>query len=287
MTRPSYARWQRTGITRSENKVASMAAGKIYSPPALLWHGIRCGSRVVKGKMARPRNTKASPAPANRAAPDLAEKQSESNLPEPPRGRRAQRTAEKRNRITQVASEYIAKHGFEELSVEAIAAEAGISVGGIYRYIGTKTDLLVMACQDIYDGLREHLAQITHGPGDHLARLVSALDYYFVSSEHNRRKIRMMYREYRRLPPLAQEDYKNREAAISDVFADLIRSGISQEVFQDVNIHALAYDIILLGHLPALKGWAIRSRVTSDEWRKEQINLIISRLTSHRVSDRA
>ena len=174
--------------------------------------------------------------PADSAAPGSAERRPASGKAEPPRGRRAQRTAEKRSRITQVASEYIAKHGFEALSVEAIASEAGISVGGIYRYIGTKTDLLVMACQDIYDGLRERLAQITHGPGDHLTRLVSALDHYLAASEHNRRKIRMMYREYRRLPPLAQEDYKNRETAISDVFADLIRSGISQGVFNEVNV---------------------------------------------------
>ncbi|HKT72213.1 MAG TPA: TetR/AcrR family transcriptional regulator [Steroidobacteraceae bacterium] len=195
-----------------------------------------------------------------------------------PRGRRAQRTAEKRSRITQVASEYIVKHGFEALSVEEVAAEAGISVGGIYRYIDTKTDLLVMACQDIYDGLREQLAQTTHGPGDHLTRLTSALDHYFAASERNRRKIRMMYREYRRLPPLVQEAYKNRETAISDVFSDLVRSGISQGVFKDVNLHALAYDIILLGHLPALKSWAVSTRITSEELRKEQIALIVSRL---------
>ena len=208
----------------------------------------------------------------------MAEKQPGSGLVELPRGRRAQRTAEKRSRITQVASDYITKHGFEALSVEDIAAEAGISVGGIYRYIETKTDLLVMACQDIYDGLREQLAQITHGPGDHLTRLASALDYYFTASERNRHKILMMYREYRRLPPLAQEDYKNREMAISDVFADLIRSGVSQGVFNRVNVHALAYDIILLGHLPALKSWAVRARMTSEDWRKEQVALIVSRL---------
>lgn len=198
---------------------------------------------------------------------------------EQPGGRRAQRTAEKRSRITQVASEHIAKHGFEKLSVEAVAAEAGISVGGIYRYIDTKADLLVMACQDIYDGLRDQLSDITHGPAPHLTRLVGALDHYFLTSERNRRKIRIMYAEYRRLPAPAQEEYKNREAAISNVFADLIKSGISQGVFNEVNFHALAYDIILLGHLPALKSWAIRRRMSYEEWRKEQIALIVSRLT--------
>lgn len=216
----------------------------------------------------------------------MAEKRPKSGSSEQPRGRRALRTAEKRSRITQVASEHIAKHGFEELSVEAIAAEAGISVGGIYRYIGTKNDLLVMACQDIYDGLREQLAQITLGPGDHLTRLIAALDYYFVSTQRNRRKIRMMYREYRRLPPLAQEHYKNRETAICDVFADLIKSGIAQGAFNEVNLHALAYDIILLGHLPALKSWAMRTRVSNEEWRKEQVALIVSRLAPSSSKER-
>ena len=224
--------------------------------------------------MARP-TKKRSALPSVDSAIIEADKKRPTKLPS---GRRAHRTAEKRSRITQVAAEYIVKHGFEALSVEEIAMESGISVGGIYRYIDTKTDLLVMACQDIYDGLREQLAQITHGPGDHLTRLNSALDHYFGSSQRNRQKIRMMYREYRRLPPVAQEHYKNRETAISDVFSDLIKSGISQGVFNAVNPQVLAYDIILLGHLPALKSWAIRTWMSSEEWKTEQIALIVSRL---------
>jgi AcrR family transcriptional regulator len=79
-------------------------------------------------------------------------------------GSRAERSAQRRGHITAVATQQIMERGFENLSVNDLAAAVGISVGGMYRYINTKTDLLVMVCQDIYGGLRDQLGDLAAGP---------------------------------------------------------------------------------------------------------------------------
>ncbi|HJQ48166.1 MAG TPA: TetR/AcrR family transcriptional regulator [Amycolatopsis sp.] len=193
-------------------------------------------------------------------------------------GTRAERSAERRNQITAVATQQIMERGFENLSVNDLAAAVGISVGGMYRYIATKTDLLVMVCQDIYGGLRDELGDLAAGPEPVEEKLPRAIDVYLRSCDAKGAQIAMMYREYRSLPPEAQQEYKQRELAIANIFVDLIRSGIRHRKFRPVDASVLATDIIFLGHMPSLKGWALRGTVGSDELRREQTALVMSRL---------
>lgn len=193
----------------------------------------------------------------------------------PPKSRKS---SQRRDLITEVASQYITERGFESLSINDLATAAGISVGGMYRYISSKTDLLVMVCQGIYDGLRDELAEIAVSEGTYAARLGEAIEHYLRTCEGNRRQIAMMYREYRRLPPEAQAHYQRREQAIADVFSDLVRSGVRHGAFRHVDATVLAFDIIFLGHLPAFKQWATREAVSGPELRREQVELILSRV---------
>lgn len=180
--------------------------------------------------------------------------------------------------ITQAAAREIIEHGFDDLSVSDIAAAAGLSVGGIYRYITTKTDLLVMVCKGIYDGVRESLGEIAAGEGTFEERMTAALNFYLMESQAKRTQIAMVYREYRRLPEDAQRFFMQREQSIADVFGDLIRAGAKTGAFRPVDAAILSFDIVLLGHLPAFKGWALHGVVSDDEVRREQITLILSRL---------
>lgn len=193
-------------------------------------------------------------------------------------GIRAARSAERRERIIEVASRQIIERGFENLSVNDLAAAIGMSVGGMYRYINTKTDLLVMACYDIYGELRDELGDIAASAQPIEDKLARAIDVYLCACQTKQAQIAMMYREYRSLPGDAQQEYKERERAVANVFADLIRAGIRHGVFSPVDVAVLAMDIIFLGHMPAFKWWALRDTVVIDELRREQIALVMSRL---------
>jgi hypothetical protein len=69
-----------------------------------------------------------------------------------------------------------------------------------------------------------------------------------------------------------------REVAIAGLFADLIAAGIAAGELRSVEPFVLAYDIVLLGHLPALKGWALRGRVTEEELTARQLDLLMATL---------
>jgi hypothetical protein len=64
------------------------------------------------------------------------------------------------------------------------------------------------------------------------------------------------------------------------VFADLIGSGVRRGIFAEVDPLVLAEDIVLLGHLPALKGWALRGEVDPEVLRDEQVKLILARVNN-------
>lgn len=192
--------------------------------------------------------------------------------------RRSRKSVERLDKITQAATQEIIEHGYDNLSVSTIASAAGLSVGGIYRYITTKNDLLVMVCKNIYDGVREQLGEIVAGEPPFDQRLTLAIDFYLRECESKRSQVAMVYREYRRLPTDAQRFFMQREKAIADVFADLIRAGAKAGAFRPVDATVLSFDIVLLGHLPAFKSWALGGVVTSDELRREQIALVLSRV---------
>jgi len=194
------------------------------------------------------------------------------------RTEKSPRSREKLDHITRVAAREITEHGFDSLAVSDIASAAGVSVGGIYRYITTKTDLLVMVCRGIYDGVREQLGEIVAGDDPLDQRLATAVDLYLRECEGQREQIAMVYREYRNLPQDAQQFFMQRESAIADVFADLIRAGCKRGTFQPVDATVLAMDIVFLGHMPSFKGWALRGVVTDEEFRREQVALVMSRV---------
>lgn len=125
-----------------------------------------------------------------------------------------------------------------------------MSVGGLYRYIRTKADLLTLVCEDIYGELASALRALAADGAD----LIDVSEAYLQACATNRKLILLMYREYRHLPREAQERYEDREEEIVVILRELASASTADAADPD----ALARDIVLLGHLPALKGWALR-----------------------------
>ncbi len=189
------------------------------------------------------------------------------------------RPAQRRELLVTTASRHMIERGFEGFSVNTLAEDVGMSVGGMYRYIKTKSDLLVMACEDIYGGLREQLAEVTTGENPLPDRLRAAIGLYLRSCLTHQDQILLTYREYRNLPRDAQRRYMDREKGIAGVFTDIITAGIRRGIFSPGASPALlAEDIIVLGHLPALKAWALRNEVTAVDLIRQHTELIMSRL---------
>jgi len=179
--------------------------------------------------------------------------------PETPLARNSPPTKRDRlERIVTGAARLFRDRGYESTSINDLAAELEISVGGLYRYITTKSDLLVMVCEDIYGDLPEVLAAVAARPGAAKPRLVNLVHTYLESCVAHRALILLMYREYRHLPKEAQARFIEREHNIAELVATSIAAAIAAGEFVAADPWLLARNIVLLGHLPALKSWEVR-----------------------------
>src|SRR5881397_2915259 len=84
-----------------------------------------------------------------------------------------------RDRIVRAALQVFAEHGFHRATMQDIVRASGLSVGAIYTYFKSKSDLILAGCDLITDQelaqLAERLAVVT-GYRD---RVAAAVGYWF------------------------------------------------------------------------------------------------------------
>ncbi|MBQ5969352.1 MAG: TetR/AcrR family transcriptional regulator [Clostridia bacterium] len=73
---------------------------------------------------------------------------------------------EKRNKILEVATREFAACGFENANINTIAKKAGVSVGSLYKYFDTKSDLFLTTVSFGIDTLEQLLEQVTSNDED-------------------------------------------------------------------------------------------------------------------------
>jgi AcrR family transcriptional regulator len=93
----------------------------------------------------------------------------EAGTPEAEMGRRrtVKPKGERRQDILDAALELFVENGFEDTTVQQIAARAGVAAGTVYLYFGSKRDVLLGLHEEFHQGMEERFLETT---GDFLAR---------------------------------------------------------------------------------------------------------------------
>lgn len=190
---------------------------------------------------------------------------------------RADRVAARRRLLVDLTIKIIREKGFDELSVNELAERASISVGGLYRYIKTKSDLLVMVYDEINLGIDQTMITKVSQVQGATEKLRVAFLAYWNACWDGAQPVLLAYREWQSLPKPAQRRFVTKEDQVAEYFCDLIRTGVASKEFADVNPRLLAVEMVMLAQLKALKGWAVRgferSEMFADHWQ-----LVVSRL---------
>jgi TetR/AcrR family transcriptional regulator, cholesterol catabolism regulator len=192
-------------------------------------------------------------------------------------GIRQERSRQRRHHLSQVVMQLIHERGFDAVSVNEVAKRAAMSIGGLYRHITTKSDLLEMVCDEINDNLIEDMIAAAEVARGVKSKLEAAIRTYWERHWDAAPSILVAYREYQSLGEEAKKRYTAEERRIAEFFGDLIRAGVAVEEFRKVDDRLLAHEIILLAHMRALKGWVFEGR-TRDFVLAEHLDLIFSRL---------
>ena len=186
--------------------------------------------------------------------------------------------AEQRSRqLLDAAARLMEREGSEAVSMQALAAEAGVSVGLIYRYFGSKTDILLAVITQVLDAFAAQVpASIAEAGEDPVRRLAAAFAAYCRVIDEYRHAAVLTYRESKSLDAADRERIKRLEVETSQPLRDTVRAGVESGALRAADPDLVAYNLLLLAHAWALKHWYFEQTKTLESYIRAQLALALS-----------
>ncbi len=192
---------------------------------------------------------------------------------------RQARAKQRSRQLLEAAARLMEREGSQGVSMQALAAEAGVSVGLIYRYFGSKDDVLLAVILDVLDAfVRQVPAAVDAAGEDPAARLAAAFAAYCAVIDQHRHAAVLTYRESKSLGEEGRTRIKELEEETSEPLRRLVREGIEAGVFVEHDPDLVAYDLLLLAHAWALKHWHFERTLTLEDYVRSQTALLFRAL---------
>lgn len=186
---------------------------------------------------------------------------------------------QQRQHIVETAFQVFAERGYEKTTVREIAAKAGMTPGNIYRYVGSKDDILHLLCQRAYDDTQ----RITITFNENLTKDMSVLEAlnrsiinYLKMSDQQSNAFLFYDRNVQSLSEQDRTLVRNTWIELVSFFEKLIRKGARKGEFEVKYPALLAHNIASLGHDWALRKWYLSKRYTLKEFSDKQIEMVMS-----------
>lgn len=196
---------------------------------------------------------------------------------------RQARTAARSAQLLTATARLMERDGSNAVSMQAIAEQAGVSVGLIYRYFGGKEELLFAVIKDVLDEFATRVpAAIAVAGADPVERLAAAFRAYCVVIDEHRHAAVLTYRESKTLSAEHRLQIKNLEVSTSEPLRHLLREGIESGLLAPVDVDLTAYNLLLIAHGWALKHWYFEKSLDVEEYIAKQTALTLHALVEPR-----
>lgn len=204
-----------------------------------------------------------------------------------PHGAARQARAEHRSRqLLDAAARLMERDGSEAVSMQALAAEAGVSVGLIYRYFGSKDDVLLAVITDVLDAFSTAVpAAIENAGDDPVRRLAAAFAAYCQVIDTHRHAAVLTYRESKSLDEGGRDRIKRLEVETSEPLRAAVRDGVEAGMLVAADPDLVAYNLLLLAHAWALKHWYFEQTRTLDSYIQDQLALALRAILADGLGD--
>jgi AcrR family transcriptional regulator len=195
---------------------------------------------------------------------------------DPDEAARRTRAEHRSAQLLGAAARLMERDGSQAVSMQAVAAEAGVSVGLIYRYFGGKDDLLLAVIVGVLDSFATRVPKAIEAAGDDpVRRLAAAFRAYCEVIDEHRHAAVLTYRETKSLSAEGRERLKELEVQTSEPLRGILREGIEAGVFVVPEVEIVAYDLLLLAHAWALKHWYFERTLGFDDYVTHQTALLL------------
>lgn len=196
---------------------------------------------------------------------------------------RAVRASSRRRQVLDAAVKVMQTTGFHQMSMQALADEANVSVGLIYKYFGGKEEILLATILDILDAFRNQLEPAMNAAGDDpIERLAAGIRRYVEIVDENLDAVVLTYRESRTLDQAGRNRIKELEIETSAPLRTTLEAGIAAGVMNDVDIDLMVFDIMMLAHAWALKHWHFGALYPLEEYIRLQTRFVLNTILPQR-----
>jgi TetR/AcrR family transcriptional regulator, cholesterol catabolism regulator len=192
-----------------------------------------------------------------------------------PEAVREARAQWRRAQIIEAATELMEEHGFHEMSVNALAKRADLSVGTIYQYVKDKSDILLLVIVDILDAYREDLPIAMQGRDDPLERLAAGFDAYCRIVDSRRYATVLAYRESKTLPPAGRKKIMALELETTGLLKGCLDEAVAASIVGPCDTELVALNLTMLAHAWALKHWRLREHLDLETYIQRQLALTV------------
>jgi AcrR family transcriptional regulator len=181
------------------------------------------------------------------------------------------------NELIAAATRLFEEKGFDRTTINDIADQLDISVGAIYRYVKHKEDILLLTLARTLWRFQElgQSASAGREPEQRLRELIA--EYYRVIAAGASSTL-LAYRESYVLKGEARRLVKDMELETNRVFEAIVRDGIARGAFRPCRVDLVTYNIVMLGHMWALKRWYLGKVMDLETYIAEQTEFILAAL---------
>jgi AcrR family transcriptional regulator len=166
--------------------------------------------------------------------------------------------------ILEATRRVISSYGFEGITLERVAEEAGISKGTIYLYFENKEELLISTIEYGLDRLIERLEKCIDEEVDILKKVKNIISTKLSYIESHREFVRAFIAEMYGQILVSDEDkvmrIKNKRDYLYKILTDVIKSGIDSGIFRNIDPYKGAFSLVEL-----IKGIGIKRVVDRSE----------------------
>jgi len=186
----------------------------------------------------------------------------------------------RRNHIVKVATELIARKGYNNISTRELATALGMSTGGLYHYIGSKQDILYLIINFTSDLTSETLERFDETMRSETpSRLLSkSIEVYLGIVETYRDFHNFVTHLMLSLNTSERHIVYEAESRVVEYFTKLIQGGIDRGEFAACDARLVAHNIVAMANAWANRGWYLKKYYTLDSYTKEQIKLALKQL---------
>jgi TetR/AcrR family transcriptional regulator, cholesterol catabolism regulator len=171
--------------------------------------------------------------------------------------------AQRRREIIDVATRLFLDRGFHKTSIRDIARACPFNLASLYMYVSSKEDILFLVAQHLIEEKARAMAEVEVHENDSAEAFRSALRSYCRIVHNYRPHIRLLYRELDVLSPERREIVMASLSTVTNVFEKIVRKGMAQGVFNEMDPKLVALNALFMCHLWSMHARALRS-ITRD-----------------------